>query len=128
MLQLFFNRLFVQNRISRFSWLLGCFFSSVIGAIIFFTLLFTLSTLLGLGAFVIGAFLAAIFCGIFFVILTIKRFHDLNKSWWWILLCLVPGVGELLIFIMCGFLKGTDGLNQYGPDPLAPKDNSQLSV
>jgi uncharacterized membrane protein YhaH (DUF805 family) len=36
-------------------------------------------------------------------------------------------IGIGLTFLVV-FLNGTDGPNQYGPDPLAPKDNPQLSV
>ena len=32
---------------------------------------------------------------------------------------LVSGVFALYLLVVCGFLKGTDGPNQYGPDPLA---------
>jgi uncharacterized membrane protein YhaH (DUF805 family) len=31
----------------------------------------------------------------------------------------VAGIGSLYLLIVCGFLKGTDGENAYGPDPLA---------
>jgi uncharacterized membrane protein YhaH (DUF805 family) len=47
-----------------------------------------------------------------------KRWHDRNKSAWWILIVFVPVVGGLWYLIECGFLKGTTGPNQFGPDPL----------
>jgi uncharacterized membrane protein YhaH (DUF805 family) len=47
-----------------------------------------------------------------------KRWHDRNKSAWWILIVFVPAVGGLWYLIECGFLKGTTGPNQFGPDPL----------
>jgi uncharacterized membrane protein YhaH (DUF805 family) len=70
-----------------------------------------------------------------------KRLHDRNKSaWWLILFYLVPGIldtignhlGDIpsLVFsiaafalsiwglVELGFLRGTVGPNQYGPDPL----------
>ena len=49
----------------------------------------------------------------------IKRFHDRNKSGWWVLITLIPFIGGLWYLIECGILKGTDGDNEYGPDPLA---------
>ncbi len=49
----------------------------------------------------------------------IKRFHDRNKSGVWILIIFVPVIGGLWYLIECGFLKGTPGPNDYGPDPLA---------
>ena len=48
-----------------------------------------------------------------------KRWHDRNKSAWWILIAVVPVVGGLWYLIECGFLKGTTGPNRFGPDPLA---------
>jgi uncharacterized membrane protein YhaH (DUF805 family) len=48
---------------------------------------------------------------------TIRRFHDQDKSGWFILLGLIPAVGGLILLVfMC--LKGTEGDNQFGPDPL----------
>ncbi len=70
-----------------------------------------------------------------------KRLHDRNKSAWWLLVFYVlpsvlQGVGEhagglaLILglagfaisiwgLVELGFLRGTIGSNQYGPDPLA---------
>ncbi|MBX3643623.1 MAG: DUF805 domain-containing protein [Rubrivivax sp.] len=51
--------------------------------------------------------------------ISVKRWHDRGKSGWWVLLNLVPVVGWLWALIENGFLRGTDGPNRYGPDPLA---------
>ena len=48
-----------------------------------------------------------------------KRWHDRGKSGWWTLIMLVPLVGPIWLLVECGFLRGTEGPNQYGPDPLA---------
>ena len=48
----------------------------------------------------------------------VKRWHDRNKSGWWILIAFVPVIGGLWYFIECGFLPGTTGPNTYGADPL----------
>lgn len=53
------------------------------------------------------------------IALGVKRFHDRNKSGWWVLIALVPVIGGLWYLIECGFLEGTKGPNQFGPDPLA---------
>ena len=50
---------------------------------------------------------------------TTKRWHDRDKSGWWSLILLVPVVGAIWMTVECGFLRGTDGLNRFGPDPLA---------
>ena len=47
-----------------------------------------------------------------------KRWHDRGKSGWWTLISLVPVIGGLWMLIELGFLRGTDGDNQYGRDPL----------
>jgi uncharacterized membrane protein YhaH (DUF805 family) len=52
------------------------------------------------------------------IVVGMKRFHDRNKSGWWILIIFVPVIGGLWYLIECGFLKGTSGPNNYGPDPL----------
>jgi uncharacterized membrane protein YhaH (DUF805 family) len=55
------------------------------------------------------------------VAVTIKRWHDRNKSGWWILINLIPVVGDIWSLIENGFLKGTPGENRFGPDPLEQK-------
>lgn len=47
-----------------------------------------------------------------------KRYHDRGKSAWWILICLIPIVGGIWQFIELGLLRGDDGTNDYGPDPV----------
>lgn len=54
------------------------------------------------------------------IIVSIKRWHDRGKSGWWVLIGLVPVIGPIWSLVECGFLKGTDGDNAYGADPLAP--------
>ncbi len=49
--------------------------------------------------------------------LSVKRCHDRNRSWLFILVSLVPLV-NLWYAVEVLFLKGTDGTNDYGPDPL----------
>ena len=53
------------------------------------------------------------------VALGVKRFHDRDKSGWWVLIAFVPIIGGLWYLIECGFLEGTKGPNKFGPDPLA---------
>lgn len=55
-----------------------------------------------------------------FLAVAIKRWHDRDKSGWWMLIILVPIVGVIWVLVELGFLPGTAGPNQYGPDPLAP--------
>lgn len=50
---------------------------------------------------------------------TVRRLHDTNNSGWWYLLALFPYVGGLILFGWC-CVKGTYGVNRFGPDPLNP--------
>jgi uncharacterized membrane protein YhaH (DUF805 family) len=47
----------------------------------------------------------------------VKRWHDRDKSGWWVLITLIPFIGWLWQIIECYFLPGTDGSNKYGPSP-----------
>ncbi len=50
---------------------------------------------------------------------TVRRFHDQDKSGWFVLLNFVPYVGGLIVFVfMC--LDGTHGPNRFGADPKDP--------
>jgi uncharacterized membrane protein YhaH (DUF805 family) len=51
------------------------------------------------------------------LMLGIKRFHDRDKSGWWLLISLVPLIGPLWILVELGFLQGSEGSNRFGPDP-----------
>jgi len=48
--------------------------------------------------------------------ITVKRWHDRDKSGWWLLINLVPIVGVIWSLIENGFLRGTEGTNRFGPD------------
>jgi uncharacterized membrane protein YhaH (DUF805 family) len=47
---------------------------------------------------------------------SIKRWHDRDKSGWWVLINLVPVIGGLWSLIENGFLRGTVGGNRFGGD------------
>ncbi len=81
---------------------------------------------------------------------SVKRLHDRNRSGWWIVPFfvlpifsdrLVAWLGDsifasttsaaLLIlgiwgFVEMGFVRGTDGPNQFGPDPLAEDEDARV--
>src|SRR5580658_1547748 len=58
-----------------------------------------------------------VFFGLAFVYaVSVRRLHDIGKSGWFILICLIPLVGGvILLVLMC--LDSTPGDNQYGPNP-----------
>lgn len=47
-----------------------------------------------------------------------RRLNDLNRSGWFVLLFIIPLVNLLLVIYMV-FFAGTDGDNNYGPQPEA---------
>jgi len=48
----------------------------------------------------------------------VKRCHDRNRTGWFLLIGCIPLL-QLWPCIEMGFLKGTDGPNRYGEDPLS---------
>lgn len=48
-------------------------------------------------------------------VVQVKRWHDRNKSGWWILINLIPVIGGIWAFVENGCLRGTEGVNKYGP-------------
>lgn len=53
------------------------------------------------------------------ICLGIKRFHDRGKPGAWVLIQFVPLIGPIWYVVEVGFLAGTPGPNDFGPDPLA---------
>ena len=53
----------------------------------------------------------------------VRRFHDQDRSGWFILLNFIPYVGGLIVLVMM-FLDGTPGANRFGPDPKNRTDTS----
>ena len=51
-----------------------------------------------------------------------KRLHDTNRSGWCQLVAIIPIIGAIYLLIVCGFFKGTEGDNNYGPP--SPKEIS----
>lgn len=46
----------------------------------------------------------------------VRRFHDQDKSGWFVLLNLIPYIGGIIVLVMM-CLDGTKGPNRFGPDP-----------
>lgn len=56
----------------------------------------------------------------------VRRFHDQDKSGWFVLLGFIPYVGGLIVFVfMC--LDGTSGSNRFGDDPKDPTNADVFS-
>lgn len=48
---------------------------------------------------------------------TIRRLHDIGKSGWWVLLCLIPVVNIYLLYLL--MRRGDKLENRYGISPEA---------
>jgi uncharacterized membrane protein YhaH (DUF805 family) len=68
-----------------------------------------------------GASMAMMVAGLVFLwpalAIQAKRWHDVDKSAWWILINLVPVVGGLIALVFNGFVAGSPASNQFGPAP-----------
>ena len=47
------------------------------------------------------------------IALNVRRCHDRNKSGWWMLINLIPVIGNIWFFIECGFLPAKEEGNNY---------------
>jgi uncharacterized membrane protein YhaH (DUF805 family) len=106
-----------EGRIPRKVYWLGLL-SMVVGFFALVIMLGLLGRFLG-GADVVGVLLVPAY-GLFLwahLALRIKRWHDLDKSGFWVFIALVPCIGGLWEFIETGCTRGTYGLNRYGGDP-----------
>lgn len=136
------------DRISRQTWWQLVFFGSVLILILFFYANAKIGFLKTNPWLLMDLFIPLMCAGISYV--TLKRFHDRNKSGLWSLLFIIPAmlylafmsvgmiaphyssisndlysilkipmnIAFLWWLIECGFLKGTNGSNTYGPNPL----------
>jgi uncharacterized membrane protein YhaH (DUF805 family) len=57
-----------------------------------------------------------------------KRWHDVDKSAWWILINLVPVVGGLIALVFNGFIAGSPASNQFGPAPVGQSRSDAAAV
>ena len=120
MKELFFS---LEGRIGRGRWWFGVLILLVAQLVVFgaLAMLGLYSTdpeqQLTLGNGVVQLAVSAVFVWMS-VCLTGKRWHDRDKSTWWMLIALVPVIGWIWQLVECGLLKGTDGENRFGPDPV----------
>lgn len=68
----------------------------------------------GILALIIGLVILASFIPLISV--TIRRLHDVDKSGWFFLIAFIPIASLYILYLT--IIKGTDGPNRFGPDPL----------
>lgn len=91
-----------------------------LGVIIVAVILSFIENIMGIGGVIFGLYgplttlfvLAIIIPGL---AVQVRRFHDQDKSGWWVLLGIIPFGSLVVTVFMC--LEGTRGDNSYGPDP-----------
>lgn len=49
--------------------------------------------------------------------IAVRRLHDTDRRGWWLLLNLIPLIGQIVLFIFY-ITRGTTGKNRFGEDPL----------
>lgn len=96
---------------------------------LFYTLLvmacaFALALLVATGAYMLTLLVAVMSIAAILVhvvpslAVAVRRLHDVGQSGWFLLLALVPYIGNLIIFVF-SVIEGNKGTNKYGPDPKA---------
>jgi uncharacterized membrane protein YhaH (DUF805 family) len=95
----------------------------LLGIIVLAVVATIIDRVLGMGGMVLGFYgpvtsLLALAIIIPSIACQVRRFHDQDKSGWFVLLGFIPFVGSLIVLVFM-ILEGTKGPNQYGPDPKA---------
>ena len=72
---------------------------------------------IGLGFAVVTIGVTFLFWTWFLSAQCVKRLHDRNKSGALIATIFIPIVGFIWLWFECGCMPGTDGPNDYGPEP-----------
>ncbi|WP_117161705.1 DUF805 domain-containing protein [Paraliobacillus sp. X-1268] len=66
--------------------------------------------------FVVLTVLYSLFVLIPGIAVTVRRFHDIGRSGFWILISFIPLVGSIILFVFT-LLDSEQGENKYGPNP-----------
>ncbi|MGH6983651.1 MAG: DUF805 domain-containing protein [Stellaceae bacterium] len=107
----------VEGRATRFDywmrWVLPYFIGALIAAFLD-DVLGTVNPTGGVGVIMVIYIIAAVWPNL---AVGIKRCHDRGRSGWFLLIGLVPLL-NLWLAVELMFLRGTVGLNRFGPDPL----------
>ena len=126
-----------QGRASRSEYWFFALFVGIIAVVLTGLLMlgmnFQTGEITGLGYLII-AVLVVFYLGVLIpsIAVAVRRLHDRNMSGWWylgfIVLSAIPFVGIVasiaMLVIFC--LKGTDGDNRFGPDPLRPSARADI--
>jgi uncharacterized membrane protein YhaH (DUF805 family) len=101
-------------------WLFALFIFIV--EVVYFAVLGAVGGFSSSGPGALAGLVMAVFSLFFLAILipslavTFRRLHDTDRSAWWLLISLLPGIGGLVLLVFY-LLPGTNGPNKFGPDP-----------
>jgi uncharacterized membrane protein YhaH (DUF805 family) len=118
------NPLDPSGRFGRLSWMAWNMILAVLGILIVVALMATgmiampdpeTAAAAGLGAGLsVGILVLDLVLVVFGVLLTIRRFHDMDASGWWSALLIVP-LANLIVFLVLAIKRGSPGANRFGP-------------
>ena len=61
-------------------------------------------------------FVVVLWSAVVFFVVSIRRWHDLNKRGEWCFVIFVPVVGLVWFLVSMAFIRGTQGDNKYGSE------------
>ena len=113
-----FQSMFLRhdNRLNRQRFIVRSFGLFMIVAVVA-GVLFTIAEALQSTLIYLLAIAASLIFTIPSFMLVIRRLHDLNRPGWWCIGTMIPGINIVFAIYLMLFV-GTNGPNQYGPDPL----------
>lgn len=98
-----------RSRRSEFWWWTLAYFIAYVG-------IYMIGGILGAGELLAGLLALGLF--IPNIAVGVRRFHDIGKSGWWILIGIIPILG--LIALIYFYVQPSQGANQFGEGPLQP--------
>lgn len=104
-----------EGRIGRLAWWMCMLGIAIVGGIAEAKLMPNpeAETSSGLGMLVLIN-IALFWC---YLAVSVKRWHDRDKSGWWVLIGFIPVIGFIWIIVENGILSGTEGENRFGSSP-----------
>jgi len=89
---------------------------TILGTFLFFFFLGLLSALFQASEEMFTMVILVLYIPVIWVSLAVqvKRWHDRDKSGWWVLITLIPIIGSIWALVENGFLAGDEGMNSYG--------------
>lgn len=93
-----------------------------------------MSGAMGTGFIVLAILFVIVFIALFIPAITVqvRRFHDRDLSGWWVLAAMILGQIPYIGFVVSiavlvvTVMKGTEGDNRFGPDPLQVQNSADV--